>query len=328
MKKTLSLTLILTLIIGLFSIVPVSAGTIFNGDFEYNVLDDGTLEVSKYNGREATVTVPSTLTGGYKVTSIGDEAFMYNNYIKSVVISEGITSIGDSAFYYCKNLESISLPSTLKECEPYTLAFTGIKELTIPKLMTRIPTRFCHYAESLKKVTAKSVITNVEDYAFSYTALTDISFLGSVKSIGEGAFWSCYDLKINTLPSSLNTIGTYAFSYCKSLTSFTLPKSITNYGFGIFYGSSLETLTFEYGTTKLYDEAYECENLKTLIIPDSVTEIGDKTFDNSPNLCSVKLSENLTYIGENAFKNCPALKTIKIPNTLKNVVMVYLKIPV
>ena len=52
----------------------VSASAETYGDYEYKVLDDGTVEITKYSGTDEKVVIPSTINGK-KVTSIGEWAF-------------------------------------------------------------------------------------------------------------------------------------------------------------------------------------------------------------------------------------------------------------
>ena len=59
--------------------------------------------------------------------------------------------------------------------------------------------------------------------------------------------------------------------------------------------------------------------LRTVIIPDSVTRIGNNAFSGCKNISSVRLSNNLTEIGWSAFGNCDALTSIEIPKSLEKV---------
>lgn len=58
---------------------------------------------------------------------------------------------------------------------------------------------------------------------------------------------------------------------------------------------------------------YAMPSLKTLILPNSVTQIGIEAIAQCPNLESVTLPSSLTLIREKAFSNCTRLKSIRIP---------------
>lgn len=57
-------------------------------------------------------------------------------------------------------------------------------------------------------------------------------------------------------------------------------------------------------------------DIKKIIIPDSVTSIGDYAFDNCVYLTDITLPKNLKEIGFEAFKNCNNLKEIEIPESV------------
>ncbi len=64
-------------------------------------------------------------------------------------------------------------------------------------------------------------------------------------------------------------------------------------------------------------------DLKTVMIPDSVENIGIDTFSNCIQLENISWSKNLKKIGENAFYNCDNLQIVKIPKSLKDVYATY-----
>lgn len=61
----------------------------------------------------------------------------------------------------------------------------------------------------------------------------------------------------------------------------------------------------------------ECENLKSITIPEGVTTIGEGAFENCSGLTSVAIPDSVTSIGQNAFYGCSRLTDIKAPNGVK-----------
>ena len=59
-------------------------------------------------------------------------------------------------------------------------------------------------------------------------------------------------------------------------------------------------------------------DLRTVMIPDSVTEIEAYSFNNCTNLSNVTLSKNLESMGSSAFGNCDGLTQIEIPKSLES----------
>ena len=85
-----------------------------------------------------------------------------------------------------------------------------------------------------------------------------------------------------------------AFSGCSSLTSVTIPNSVTSIGYWAFSG---------------------CSSLKSVTIPNSVTSIGNSAFSDCKSLTSVTIPNSVTSIGEWAFDGCKSLKTMLFDGT-------------
>ena len=135
-KKLLASLLAAALVFGTGAVLPenyelfdtaIMASAAVYGDFEYAVLSDATVQISKYNGSGATVTVPSAIDGK-KVASIGEKAFFNNKTITSVSLPGSITSIGGYAFEGCINLKSVNIPDGVAKIADDT--FSWCKSLT------------------------------------------------------------------------------------------------------------------------------------------------------------------------------------------------------
>ena len=85
---------------------------ITNSDFEYTVLDDGTIAITKYNGNDTILRIPSQI-GGCAVTSIN--GFDSNYSLEEVWIPNSVTSIGNAAFYGCENLKCVVIGNGITE---------------------------------------------------------------------------------------------------------------------------------------------------------------------------------------------------------------------
>ena len=116
----------------------------------------------------------------------------------------------------------------------------------------------------------------------------------SVTSIGSGAFWGCESLTSVTIPNSVTSIGE-AFSGCKSLKSVIILNGVTSIGEGAFMG---------------------CTSLRSVTIPNSVMGIGDVAFMGCTSLKSVTIPNSVTWIGHSAFSGCKSLKSVTIPNSV------------
>ena len=137
----------------------------------------------------------------------------------------------------------------------------------------------------------------------------------TVTSIGDEAFYNCSGLTSITIGNSVTSIGNYAFQFCPSLTSVTIGNSVTSIGYRAFqYCSRLKKvivkdiaawcgISFSDGfSNPLYyaHRLYSDENteITELIIPNSVTSIGNYAFDYCSGLTSVTIPNSVTSIGE------------------------------
>ena len=78
------------------------------------------------------------------------------------------------------------------------------------------------------------------------------------------------------------------------------------------------------GTKVICDEAFRwskligCRSLTSLVIPDSVTSIGDSAFWDCCSLSSVVIPDSVTSIGDKAFYRCSSLSSVVIPESVVN----------
>ena len=92
--------------------------------------------------------------------------------------------------------------------------------------------------------------------------------IGSGVTIIENAFQYCDSITSVTIPASVTSIGDGAFASCSGLTSVTIPDSVTSIGYQAFWG---------------------CNSLTSVAIPDSVTSIGKYAFSACRGLTSVTM---------------------------------------
>ena len=137
----------------------------------------------------------------------------------------------------------------------------------------------------------------------------------------DWTFYSCDSLTSVTIPNSVTTIGDLAFAYCYSLTSVTIPNSVTSIGDHAFYAcTSLTSVTIPDSVTTIGNRAFnECTSLTSVTIPDSVTSIGSEMFSYCTSLTSVTIPDSVTSIGSEMFSYCTSLTSVTIPDSVTSI---------
>ncbi len=107
------------------------------GDWEYTILEDGTVEITNYTGSATEVVVPDVIAG-MKVTSLGSYSLSYKEFV-TITLPNGLINIGNGAFEY-SDIESISLPNTVTSVGEGVFSDSyGLREVTLSTAMTEIP---------------------------------------------------------------------------------------------------------------------------------------------------------------------------------------------
>ena len=182
-------------------------------------------------------------------------------------------------------------------------------------------------------------VTGIAQEAFKYcTELSSIFIPNSVKGIGSDAFYGCSSLTSIVIPNSVKYIGSGAFSGCSSLTSITFPDNwfslyytaligsawYDNQPDGVVYAGNVlyrykgnvpseSQIEIKEGTLGINQYAFSEQNgLKTIVIPNSVTTIGEEVFRNCNALTSVTIGNSVTSMGKSAFEGCSGLTSVHI----------------
>ena len=112
-----------------------------------------------------------------------------------------------------------------------------------------------------------------------------------------------------------------AFSENKSITSVTIPDSVTNIGASAFFNcTALTDLTLGNGITTIEDNAFEsCTSLAEVTLPDSLTNIGVHAFLNCYALTSIVIPDSVTEVGGGAFFCCTSLESAVLSENMTSI---------
>ena len=246
------------------------------------------------------VTIPNS------VTSIGDKAFACNtskkSHLTSVNIPESVTSIGEGAFDLCSSLTSITIPKSVKSIG--SCLFYGCSSLTsvyISDITTWLNMGFTIVRKSWDYDYGDPVCFYEYDYSsnplthgahlfLNGEEIQDLVIPEGVTSIPRTAFYGC-NISSVTIPKSLKSIGYKAFYGCK-LKSVNISdistwlnidfedKMIKSYSDAMEEGPEYE-IDYSSNPLRLADEGHlyiDGQEIKDLVIPNSVTDICDYAF--------------------------------------------------
>lgn len=136
----------------------------------------------------------------------------------------------------------------------------------------------------------------------------------------DAAPWDRDAVHAVIVEDGITSIGSYAFRMCHKLTEVTLSDTVTSLGEGAFDSSSLPSIQIPNSVTKIGERAFEdCLSLPSIQIPDSVTKIGEYAFFECEKLKEVTLSGNLERLEDATFCGCTSLSSIQIPAGVKEI---------
>ena len=147
--------------------------------------------------------------------------------------------------------------------------------------------------------------------------------------ICDSAFYFCDSPSEIVIPSSVTSIGDRAFWGCSSLKYISIPKSVICLNGNPFAGwnGKLECLSpnFVYEDDVLFNKdksriiSFRNQNIKSYVIPSSVTSIGKGAFSCCDSPSEIVIPSSVTSIGDWAFSFCSSLSEIVIPSSVTSI---------
>lgn len=255
-----------------------------------------------YGNPVTKILLPDTLT------TIGQNTFRDLSVLEECNIPKSVTSIGNWAFYGCTSLSFDELsPPNLTSLGQNAFYGVSIKKMDISGL-TSLPsasstTQNFGKKDVLEEVVLGEGLTSIPEASFyGYTALSSIN-LENISTINKHAFQSCSNLAIEVnMPKLTGTLtyGTFGNS-------------------GITKVVSLGSIDSIIGNTSSNAAFVNCKSLTSVILPDTLTYIGDYIFYNCTELTECAIPDNVTSIGPYAFSNCKKITSINLPTGVKSI---------
>jgi len=307
---------------GKLSILDLSGATIVSGGEDY-------LDSNKGSDNK-----------GFRASDgdLGNYMFSQCESLTSVVLPNNMTELPNNIFYYCKRLTSVTLPKdlTIIRSNAFDLCYS-LASITFPESLERIESAAFSYCKGLTSLVLPTSVTAISSFAFrGCTGLTSLVVPNNVTRIEPNAFSGCTGLASVTMPDESQGISEgytpylYIFKECVGMKEIHVYPTNPKYNSvdGILFSKDGKTLiaypmgrsgeyTIPEGVTSIGKKAFEnCAALTSFIIPNSVTEIGESAFESCDGLTSIITPNSVTEIGESAFSKCIGLTSVSLSENI------------
>ena len=256
------------------------------------------------------------------LTELGDTAFSGCLKLKEVHISTGIKEIKKWTFNSCESLEEIKIPDNIVSIGENAFLDSGLKKIDIPDSVESIGKEAFSRSRNLQEVIIGNGLSYVAQDAFSWCDLKNIKIGNKVKTIADYSFVGNCNLKNVTVPKNVTEIEYAVFDKCTSLETIELPADLGKIGGEAFRG----TVWYEnqkdgvvYAAKALYKYKGQMPENTEIEVKAGTKGISSFAFQHCTNLKNIIIPDSLTTIGDYAFYDCTEMNEITIPDTVTEI---------
>lgn len=287
------------------------------------------------------------------VSSITNEYQFENAGIHHILLRYStLTTLPDSAFTECTKIINIKLPDSLTKLGKYIFyGCTGIKKFVYPRKVVNIPAHAFHGCSNLERIYFKGVVTinpssdTGHQYQFQGCGKLKHVYFNSIQQLCNSSFYGTKNEELFyhpcgqsaeghlyiggeevfdvAIPEGVTFIGNSNFAFYKYLTAVTFSSTVKNIGNASFYKcSGVREWNFPSGLISIRDYTfYGCSGFTgSLILPDTVTSLGQFCFTNCSRFSTLHISTGLTTIPTNCFQNCGGITGLTVPSNITKIV--------
>lgn len=271
--------------------------------------------------------------------------------IRFIHIGEGIRTIGSCLFQNYENVTEVFLPDSLKAIEHDAFSgCTSLAEIEIPYGIRQIDSNAFDGCTSLKEISIPDGIEWLGPSVFRKCKSLEIMIIPEgIDTLEEFLFQDCSSLRSVWLPGSLKAIDYRVFCHTgikdvyfggtdqewrnlriedendelrSAVIHCAKSQTTAETASPSVYAPSLspqEHAVIPDGYAKIGTKAILHRKISSVVIPDSVKEIGISAFESCDGLKSVEIPDTVTYIGKYAFSDIYALRSVRLPANLERI---------
>ena len=249
------------------------------------------------------------------VKKIGDSSFNGCSSLTTITIPDSVTRIGEFAFYDCPTLTTVSLPQGIEDID--WAAFGG---------ETSLDTIYCYRPTPLPLSSYPGTVFSDYD-AILFVPCESLSSYQSDKEWGKFTNIQCLPTE-DLVPTNQIHYTTWGDKIVRMDTTYHMDYNNAEVNYYSMFGANIVSHTYENGVgiitfdapvTVIGRDVFNNSNLRTIILPNSISTIETNAFAGCGSLQSITLPRNLKSIGYGAFRMCSQLQSIEFPEGLESI---------
>lgn len=306
-----------------------------------------TLAKEELSGAAGSLTAITEAVVSSAVTVIGTSAFQGCSNLSSVTFPDNLTTIGQSSFYQCTHLESVTIPSAVTTIQSTAFSrcsgMTGVTvEATTPPRMLSSNAFFnvgCPFFVPCASINAYQTAANWSTYAGQIegygcvgspkaaitltggsTVLVPYNGISELRQSELTRLANANEIASLEIYTGVTSLGVNLCVYFSSLTSVTIPNTVTTIGNNSFRGTGIVSLNIPDSVTTLSTGSFSyCTSLTGVTFGSGITSIGESAFSSDTNLTNVAIPDSVTSIGNNAFYTCSNITGVTIGSGITSI---------
>lgn len=227
----------------------------------------------------------NTIHFGNKIKSIGDEAFRYafseSLNQPDLILPDGIEHIGWGAFADCIRIDNLHLPDSLTRLEPFSFSYVSPEFIHMPKNLKVICDNAldCNAGGVFRNIVLPEGLDSLGEFAITCISADSLIIPSTVRYLSQNCL-SNYSRYIE-IKAPLDSITSCAMpSQC--VRELILPKTLKKICNGAFYPCyDLKKIVWPDALEEIGDLALAGNKINPMVVPSTIKKLGDEAFSDN-----------------------------------------------